>query len=401
MESLICPKCGVENPPDMAFCSNCGQSLAAVIQQSGGNAPDFNPVQPSQETIFSQPKFNQPNFATQTFNTPTPAIKKSGKGLLFGLLGCGTLLVISVIALVVGIPLLKRAGIFGGSPSASPENSNLTNYNLNSNKYNSKQAENNSNAVSNSGSSDSELLSDLQAKKQVGSFKQTSAKTVVAKDFFPLATEAAQALYTDGTRYVAYTSGKFPSNEIAKNNFDNHISNIKNLGGTIYSNEAKDNLESAVYKYKDVYFTEACGGNTCIRTNASELKTVTDFLNSFDNASDSSSPVASQSPTGNFNMVGIWKGIYDTDSSPTTLNITSQDGDSFTGTLKEKDYIVEFNGQVNHENRSVAIKETKVIKQGKDGNWLLGNNTGTITENGKTMSGTGEPNSYSWSFTRQ
>jgi len=101
-----------------------------------------------------------------------------------------------------------------------------------------------------------------------------------------------------------------------------------------------------------------------------------------------------------FDLTGTWRGKFNEASA--TLNITTQRGDSFSGTLSKNGYVVEFTGQINQTKRTVSIKETKVLKTPPNLIWNLGENSGTISEDGKTMSGTGKDKnvSYGWSFTR-
>ena len=223
-----------------------------------------------------------------------PATKKNGKGLLFGLLGCGGLLAISLIALAVGIPLLQRAEIlpqplFGGS--STPSQTDLDKYRSNPTNINSNSA-----VVPNNDGAGSKLLSEMQALKQVGSFNQTSVKVVNAKDFFPEADAAVQSGYSDGSQFVVSTTGKFPSNETALENFDIHLKFITKDGATIYSNESKNGVNSAVYKYKDSYFIEVCTQGTCSRNNSRDAKALQSFVKSYSTALDASLKSDSSTP---------------------------------------------------------------------------------------------------------
>jgi hypothetical protein len=100
-------------------------------------------------------------------------------------------------------------------------------------------------------------------------------------------------------------------------------------------------------------------------------------------------------------LIGTWKGKLSGDSPTVTLNITNQDGETFSGTLNRKGVIVEFIGKIDFEKRNISMKDTKITK-GKN-LWNLGSYDGTILETGKAMSGTGrdKQSTYSWSFTKQ
>jgi hypothetical protein len=142
-----------------------------------------------------------------------------------------------------------------------------------------------------------------------------------------------------------------------------------------------------------------------VRTNTSVAKVVngspanpTVYTNS---APNSVLPQTKQTPAGKFELVGTWKGKFN--NVPATLEITTQKGETFSGTLRKNGYLVEFTGRLNKESRAVSIKETKVLKTPSDSIWNLGKDIGSISEDGREMSGTGADQrvSYDWSFTRQ
>ncbi len=389
MNSSICPKCGTQNVPGMAFCSNCGQSLAGSAPQS--NASDLPPTMLSYKPSGFTPP--QSSFTAAPNFSPPPA-KKGGKGLLFGLLGCSGLLLISLVGgLAAGIVLWQRSEVL---PSPSP-------YTLdsNSNINNSNQSLNNSNSnvALNTGGAGETMLAELQKAKQIGAFRQTDARIVNAKDYFPLATDAVQATYTNGSQNVYWTIGKFSSSEDTRSDFDTQVTNVKGSGGTIYTNSSKNGTHSAVYKNnKDYYFVETAASDNGSRIHSSDRAALLSFSTALGTAFSKSSNL-NQTPTG---LVGIWKGTFS--ESQTTLMISKHNGETFEGTLVRNDgTVILLTGRINPETRSVSMKETRVLKQPKEGAWTLGENTGTLSENGKSMSGAGTDNvnpAYNWSFTR-
>lgn len=100
-------------------------------------------------------------------------------------------------------------------------------------------------------------------------------------------------------------------------------------------------------------------------------------------------------------LTGTWKGKFNESSA--VLLITAHKGETFSGTLSKNGYVVEFVGRINYAKSSVSIKETKVLEMPPGSRWNLGEDNGTISENGKAMRGTGKDKniSYGWSFTKQ
>lgn len=261
MNNLICPRCGVQNPSEMSFCSNCGQSLAAL--------PSYQP-----NVRLIPPQYSPPS-RTPTVSLSPTATAKSGKGLIFALLGCGGLLVISLTGLVVGGVFLNRQS-----------NSNAIVSNANSVISNSRIS--NSNVVTNNGG-DSAALDEMRSLKQVGAFKQTDVKTVPAADFYPSASEVAQVTYSNGRQTVVSTAAQFPSYDSAFADFDARMKNVKDGDGKIYNNLSKDGAKGSAYKYKEYYFVEACGEGVCWRNYSSELNAVKSFAVNFPGGSGKSS----------------------------------------------------------------------------------------------------------------
>lgn len=118
----------------------------------------------------------------------------------------------------------------------------------------------------------------------------------------------------------------------------------------------------------------------------------------------SSSPSPTATPAPSINVTGTWTGTYSTDSG--TLTISSQNGDNFSGTLNSGGYLIGVSGRINPSTRAVVWRETSIIKRTttKYTNWILGVNSGTVSTDGKKMSGRGKAKGqpgYSWSFARQ
>lgn len=128
---------------------------------------------------------------------------------------------------------------------------------------------------------------------------------------------------------------------------------------------------------------------------------------------DNKSPAATKSQAGptetNTTTVlaatdlrGTWKGTYGPLGNAATLVIKNHDGDSFEGVLEQGAVRVAVNGTI--QSTSIQMKQTKVIS---GEGWNLGEDTGTISSDGKHMSGTGQDEfggslglTYQWSFSR-
>jgi hypothetical protein len=115
-------------------------------------------------------------------------------------------------------------------------------------------------------------------------------------------------------------------------------------------------------------------------------------------------PSPSATPAPSLNIAGTWTGTYTVD--PATLTISSQTGDNVSGTLNSGGYLIAVSGSVNPTTRAIVLRETSVLKRTtvKYANWTLGVNSGTVSADGKRMSGRGKAkgqSGYSWSFTKQ
>jgi hypothetical protein len=99
---------------------------------------------------------------------------------------------------------------------------------------------------------------------------------------------------------------------------------------------------------------------------------------------------------------GTWAGTYGPLGSAATLVIKSHKGRIVEGELSQGPVIVAFTGTVDSD--SINLKQTRVLRG--DG-WSLGEDSGTISADGKTISGTGTDTtggplgmSYQWTFRR-
>lgn len=260
MNNLICPRCGAENSLEMRFCTNCGQAFAAPV----AHPPNARQMPPN---------FLPPVAASQipTVSLPATAPAKKGKGLMFGLLGCGGLTIVALLGLVAG-------GTFIGLKGAGQSNSKANNFNADSSVSNPGIY--GSNVASNQ-KFDSGALDEMRSLKQVGAFRQTNVETIPAGDAYPSASEAVQVTYRNGKQSVISTVAQFASNEAALADFDARMKSVKGASGKIYNNMTKDGTKGAAYKYKDYYYVEACGETVCWRNYSSELNAVKNFAVNF------------------------------------------------------------------------------------------------------------------------
>ena len=103
-------------------------------------------------------------------------------------------------------------------------------------------------------------------------------------------------------------------------------------------------------------------------------------------------------------LKGAWTGTYGPFNQPARLIIKNQKDKKFDGVLEQGSISVAFTGTI--EAQAVKMKQSAVIKGG-EGSWSLGEDIGTLSANGKKMSGTGKDPvggmvgmSYEWSFSR-
>jgi hypothetical protein len=102
-------------------------------------------------------------------------------------------------------------------------------------------------------------------------------------------------------------------------------------------------------------------------------------------------------------VTGNWTGTFA--NREAVLYINSQDGNSFSGILKNsKGAIVAVSGRVEPDTRQVVIQETRIIEGVKEGPaWVLGTDTGNLAVDGRRISGSGKDKAghvYAWSFSK-
>lgn len=104
------------------------------------------------------------------------------------------------------------------------------------------------------------------------------------------------------------------------------------------------------------------------------------------------------------NLSGTWAGTYGPLNYATKLVIKNHNGKVLDGVLEQGTVRVAFNGTYDPSSRSVRLKQTEVL-QGQD--WSLGEDVGTLSADGKKLSGTGKDGvggmlgiSYNWTFRR-
>ena len=111
---------------------------------------------------------------------------------------------------------------------------------------------------------------------------------------------------------------------------------------------------------------------------------------------------ATSSTTTVADLRGTWTGTYGPMGNKATLVIKNHTGKSFDGVLEQGPIHVAFEGTI--QGTSLTMKQTKVIS---GEGWNLGEDNGTISSDGKQMSGTGKDEfggsfglTYQWSFSR-
>jgi len=118
------------------------------------------------------------------------------------------------------------------------------------------------------------------------------------------------------------------------------------------------------------------------------------------NANSASDSVASS----RLDLAGKWTGTYGPSNNPATLTISEYKDGKFSGVLEQGGTRVAFTATLDPQSRRVTMKETRVLN---GSGWSLGENTGELSADGRSMSGTGNDAtgrqfgmSYQWSFSR-
>lgn len=108
-------------------------------------------------------------------------------------------------------------------------------------------------------------------------------------------------------------------------------------------------------------------------------------------ANQNNIPVMSSSPivatSSSEDLRGTWAGTYGPMGFATKLVIKNQDGNSFDGTLEQGTIRVAFKGTYDSQARKLMMTQTEVLS-GED--WNLGEDVGTLSSDGKKISGTGK-----------
>jgi hypothetical protein len=106
-------------------------------------------------------------------------------------------------------------------------------------------------------------------------------------------------------------------------------------------------------------------------------------------------------------LVGKWSGRQN--NRPASLTITSGEGNAFTGIKYQGDNQVSFAGTIDPVTRRMTIRETKLLKgiafNGKSG-WSLASESGSISADGRKISGTGTDQytrkaPYNWAYSKK
>jgi len=103
-----------------------------------------------------------------------------------------------------------------------------------------------------------------------------------------------------------------------------------------------------------------------------------------------------------FDLKGTWDGTYGPFNNQTKLIINQQQGQNIDGVLEQGATRVAFKGTFDPLSRSLRLTQTEVLS-GED--WSLGEDVGTLSADGKKLSGTGKDAvggmmgiSYNWTF---
>lgn len=114
-------------------------------------------------------------------------------------------------------------------------------------------------------------------------------------------------------------------------------------------------------------------------------------------------PKSTPSTVKKIDITGTWTGTFANRDG--ILFINSQDGDSFSGILKNsKGAIVAVSGHINLDTRQISFQENRVIQAASEGpDWILGTDAGSLSADGKRLSGSGRDkagHAYTWTFAK-
>jgi serine/threonine protein kinase len=99
-------------------------------------------------------------------------------------------------------------------------------------------------------------------------------------------------------------------------------------------------------------------------------------------------------PISNIDLKGTWAGTYGPLGYATKLVINEQDGNSVDGQLEQGSIRVAFKGTYEPASRTLTMKQTEVLS---GEGWNLGEDVGTVSDDGKKMTGTGkDPSASRW-----
>ena len=104
------------------------------------------------------------------------------------------------------------------------------------------------------------------------------------------------------------------------------------------------------------------------------------------------SPVvaAKAAPVRAESLLGVWRGTWGYGRERCTIEIARVDGDKFYGTLRKEGAEIALAGALDRDGRMVFFRETRVLKLGAGmSEWSLGKNSGSISPDGRTLTGTG------------
>jgi serine/threonine protein kinase len=110
-------------------------------------------------------------------------------------------------------------------------------------------------------------------------------------------------------------------------------------------------------------------------------------------------------PISNIDLKGTWAGTYGPLGYATKLVINEQNGNSVDGQLEQGSIRVAFKGTYEPASRTLTMKQTEVLS---GEGWNLGEDVGTVSDDGKKMTGTGKDPlgeslgiAYQWTFSRK